>query len=62
LKVRQAEMTLVSTRYTSPPAIGSISYLQERTYRALLGPLGAEPTVWAECLVADPIVDIAVLG
>jgi hypothetical protein len=31
-------------------------------YEALLGQLGAEPTVWAECLFADPIADIAVLG
>jgi hypothetical protein len=45
-----------------PPALGLISYLEERTYRALLGPLGAEQTVWAECLFADPIADIAVLG
>jgi hypothetical protein len=35
---------------------------QERTYQALLGSLGQEPTVWAECLFADPIGDIAVLG
>jgi hypothetical protein len=38
------------------------SYLQERTYRDLLAPLGASPTVWAECLFADPIADVAVLG
>jgi hypothetical protein len=39
------------------------SYLEERTYRKLLGPLvKAKPTVWAECLFADPIADIAVLG
>jgi hypothetical protein len=37
-------------------------YLSERTYRALLGPLGAEPAVWAECMFADPVADIAVLG
>src|SRR5262249_55944635 len=36
--------------------------LEERTYRNLLGPLGAEPTIWAECLFVDPIADIAVLG
>ena len=45
-----------------PPAVGLISYLNERTYGALLGPLGAESTVRAECLFADPIADIAVLG
>jgi hypothetical protein len=35
--------------------------LEERTWR-LLGPLGAEPTVSAECLFVDPVADIAVLG
>jgi hypothetical protein len=34
----------------------------ERTYRALLGPVDGKPTVCAECLFADPIGDIAVLG
>ena len=29
---------------------------------ALLGRLGAEASVWAECLFVDPIADIAVLG
>jgi hypothetical protein len=37
-------------------------YLEEKTYQRLLGPLGSEPMVWAECLFADPIADIAVLG
>jgi len=32
------------------------------TYKALLGPLGAKPVVWAACLFVDPIADIAVLG
>lgn len=44
-----------------PPCI-SFSDIRERTYRALLGPLGEEPTVSAECLFVDPIGDIAVLG
>jgi len=44
-----------------PPAHPG-SYLEELTYQALLGPLGATPTVWAECLFADPVADIAVLG
>jgi hypothetical protein len=34
---------------------------EEHTYARLLGPLGTEPTVWAECLFADPMADIAVL-
>ena len=37
-------------------------YSQEETYRSLLGRLGEEPTVWAQCLFADPIADITVLG
>jgi hypothetical protein len=44
-----------------PPA-HPISYTEERTYPSMLGPLGAEPTVSAECLFADPIADIAVFG
>ncbi len=27
-----------------------------------MGPLGQNPTVWAECLFVDPVGDIAVLG
>jgi trypsin-like peptidase len=44
-----------------PPCHGA-SYLEERTYANLLGPLGEAPAVWTECLFADPIADIAVLG
>jgi len=44
-----------------PPPHGA-SYLHERTYGRLLGPLAGKRTVWAECLFADPIADIAVLG
>lgn len=45
-----------------PPAHAA-SYLEKRTYPKLLGTLdGGEPEVWAECLFADPIGDIAVLG
>jgi hypothetical protein len=45
-----------------PPAHPS-SYLMERTYQALIGPLGdQEPEIWAECLFIDPVSDTAVLG
>jgi len=44
------------------PPCASFSPLQERTYKSLIGRLGADLTVWAECLFADPIGDIAVLG
>jgi hypothetical protein len=38
------------------------SYLQQRTFKTLLGPLGGKRKLWAELLFADPIADIAVLG
>jgi hypothetical protein len=45
------------------PPSHTASYIWERTYERLLGPLDAkEPTVWAECLFVDPIADLAVLG
>ena len=37
-------------------------YSVDETYKSLLGRLGEELTVWAQCLFADPIADIAVLG
>lgn len=45
-----------------PPAQAA-SYTSERTYQNVLGPLNDKKnTVWAECLFADPVADIAVLG
>jgi len=44
------------------PPCHPFRYLHEQTYERLLGPLGAEPSVWAMCLFADPMADIAVLG
>jgi hypothetical protein len=44
-----------------PPCHGA-SHTEERNYEALLAPLGSSPTVWAECLFANPVADIAVLG
>ena len=43
-----------------PPAHPA-SCTEERTYRSILGPLGGEATVSAECLFVDPIADLAVL-
>lgn len=31
-------------------------------HQNLLGPLGAQPTVWADCLFVDPVGDVAILG
>jgi hypothetical protein len=39
-----------------------MSYTEERTYPELLGRLGEEPSVWAECVFVDPVADIAVLS
>ena len=44
------------------PSCHPARYTEDGTYKALLGPLGAEPTVWATCLFVDPIAGIAVLG
>ncbi len=46
-----------------PPCHGMSYLTRERTYARLLGPLGgSKPKVWTECVFADPIADIAVLG
>ncbi len=37
-------------------------YLHEKTYSNLVGPLGEKPSLTVECLFADPISDLAVLG
>jgi hypothetical protein len=44
------------------PSSTPMSYVHERTYEALLGPLGGEASIAAECVFADPISDLAVLG
>ncbi len=44
------------------PPCHSAAFAEERIYENLLGPLGEDPQVSAECLFADPIGDIAVLG
>jgi hypothetical protein len=43
------------------PSAHPFSLTHERTYR-LLGPLGGKPSIAVECLVVDPIADLAVLG
>jgi hypothetical protein len=60
----QGARIVVSAAHCLPhfPPCHGMAYLQERTYPKLLAPLGSEPTVWAECLFADPVADIAVLG
>ena len=44
-----------------PPHPGS--YLADRTYMKLVGHIGeGRQEIWAQCLFADPVADIAVLG
>jgi hypothetical protein len=44
-----------------PPATPA-SYPEDRFYPNLLAPLGGTPSVACECLFADPVGDIALLG
>jgi|RhiMetdeSRZDD1v2_1073273.scaffolds.fasta_scaffold11590_10 hypothetical protein len=44
-----------------PPAHPA-AYTDARTYRSVIGPLGGTPSIAAECLFADPMADVAVLG
>ena len=44
------------------PAPDPGAYLAQRTFQALLGPLGAACEVWAECVYVDPVADLAVLA
>ena len=44
------------------PPCHALSDTHERTYEKLLGRLRDDCTVWAECLFADPVADVAVLG
>jgi Trypsin-like peptidase domain len=61
-KHKRLVLTAAHCLPTFPPTHPA-SYLGERTYPNLLGPLGeTELTVWAECLFADPLADIAILG
>jgi hypothetical protein len=58
------ELFVITAGHCLPelPPCHTASDLAEGTYGALLGPVDEEPTVSAECLFADPIGDIAVLG
>lgn len=38
------------------------SFGEEKTYRDLLGPIDEAATIWCECLFADPVSDVAILG
>jgi Trypsin-like peptidase domain len=44
------------------PPCHTFMYLNEKTWKNLIGPLGGKPSVAVECLFADPLSDLAVLG
>src|SRR4051812_32902565 len=44
------------------PPSHAASETWERTYAKLVGPVGREPNVWAECVFIDPVDDLAVLA
>ena len=62
--VNGEERVIITAAHCLPkvPPPHPARYLQECTYGRLLGPLGGKRTVWAECLFADVMADIAVLG
>jgi hypothetical protein len=57
-----SEGRLVITAAHCLPRQPDVKSIISRTYDALIGPLGEQTTVSAECLFADPVADIAVLG
>jgi hypothetical protein len=60
----QGKRVVVTAAHCLPhlPPYGRESALKKRTYANLLGLLGEKPIVWAECLFADPVAGIAILG
>ena len=44
------------------PIAYSASWIEDRTYKDLLSPLGELPHIWAECLFVNPVADLALLG
>jgi hypothetical protein len=53
---------MITTAARCLPYLPPCHAADDHLYANLLGPIGAEPTVWAECLFFNPIADIAVLG
>ena len=60
----ESGMVVITAAHCLPslPPPHPFSHTEERTYANFIGPLGTEPTVWAECLFVDPVADIAVLA
>src|SRR5215472_851248 len=60
---RDGNRCVITAGHCLPHLPQACSYDDDgRVYPNLLGPIGGESTVWAECLFVDPVADIAVLG
>lgn len=61
---REDDRLVITAAHCLPffPRCEPISSHGERTYQAVLGTLGQEPKIWAECLFVELVADIAVLG
>jgi hypothetical protein len=44
------------------PSCDGYAFESDNSYKELLGPLNRLPALWAKCVFADPVSDIAVLG
>ncbi|MPZ58730.1 MAG: hypothetical protein GEU91_20005, partial [Rhizobiales bacterium] len=55
---------IITTAHCLPhlPPAHPASYLEERTYSNVLGPLNDDLSITAECVFADSVADVAVLG
>jgi hypothetical protein len=59
---RRGGRVVVTAAHCLPELPPLLSLVDERTYAAIIGPIGGELTVPAECLFLDLIADIALLG
>jgi len=55
------ENRIITAAHCLPQIPPDCADVYERTHRCV-GPLGGEPSIFAECLFVDPVADIAVLG
>ena len=61
---RQKNRFVLTVAHCLPhlPPCSLMSHGEERTYKHSLGVIGQHAKVWAQCLFADPVSDIAILG
>ena len=54
--------TIVTAAHCLPRFPPCFSNREDRTFPKLVSSLDGEPNIWAQCLFADPVANIAVLG